>query len=112
MLLGRIRDPTALARVSLALSLAFEHARILQDPSTYHWIIRRQSTPVQHPLWAFQKLSDLGRASAIAIGAETWCALILMLSVVLVCARTPRLRLLAVGTLLAMRLAWLAVHEG
>ena len=103
---------SAVSRLALALALAFEHARILQEPSTYHWMIRRQGAAPPHGTWVFDVFSGLERAVANAIGAELWCALALMLSTVLVCGHTPQLRLSAITALLVMRLVWLAVHEG
>ena len=103
---------TALARTALAFALTFEHGRILQDPTTYHWMLKHQVLTTAHGSRAMDALCDLERAATAAIGTELWCAIVLALSAVLVCAPTRQLRLASALLLLAMRLAWMAVHDG
>ena len=100
------------ARVCCAAAVAWEHLRILQDPRTYDWMVRHEVSHVAYDSPLLSVMTMWQRSVVAALGVELWCALTLFLCAAAVFCRGRRARLVVFSLLFAMRLNWIAVHDG
>jgi hypothetical protein len=105
----------AIARFAVAVALIFEHAKILADPSTYDWMVEYEAMPVFYGAGPVGRLASRAtraqRGLVRCVGVRAWCVIICCLGAAVALGRR-RCRGRACAVIVAMRLCWMAVHDG
>ena len=105
----------AIARFAVAFALIFEHSKILADPSTYDWMVEYEAMPVFYGAGPVGRLASRAaraqRGLVRCVGVRAWCVIVCCLGAALALGRR-RCRRRACAVVVAMRLCWMAVHDG